>query len=174
MLLCAKSGNESESVRLTTRTNLAIRALMYCALNEGRIARSAVIAEACNASANHLAQVVNALNAKGYLNATRGRLGGVRLGCAAKDINVGEVFRLFEADVPFAECFAPEVNTCPLVPGCRLRKAIIAALDAFYSEMDRVTLEDLVGGNTCLEEIFGLGPADALPIAGCQKATAAG
>lgn len=159
-------------MRLTTRTNLAIRTLMYCALNDGQIARSAEIAKASNASVNHLAQVVNGLNAQGYLKATRGRSGGVRLGMEPKDINVGEVFRLFEADVPFAECFAPESNTCPLVPGCRLRAAIRRALDAFYHEMDKVSLEDLVGGNTCLEEIFGLGDSFAMPVPDCAKKSA--
>ncbi|MEJ1992971.1 MAG: Rrf2 family transcriptional regulator [Maritimibacter sp.] len=155
-------------MRLTTRTNLAVRALMYCALNEGQMARSAVIAESCNASINHLAQVVNALNSHGYLLATRGRQGGVKLGRDAKDINIGAIFRLFEADVPFAECYSPETNTCPLVAGCRLQTAIGVALDAFYAEMDRVTLEDLISGNTCLQEIFGLGDA-IMSVGGCKS-----
>ena len=141
-------------MRLTTRTNLAIRALMYCAINNGRIARSAQIAEAANSSANHLAQVVHVLHAHGYLHATRGRMGGVRLARAPEAINIGEVFQLFEADVPFTECAAPATNTCPLVPACRLRHAIHRALDAFYAEMAKVTLADLVAGNLPLEELF--------------------
>jgi len=150
-------------VRLTTRTNLAIRALMYCAVHRDETVRSAEIAEACNSSANHLAQVVNTLHAHGFVNATRGRLGGVRLARPARAINIGEVFRLFEADVPFTECFALETNTCPLVSACRLRSAIRRALDAFYREMDLVTLEDLVKGNYQLEEVFGIGDAAGEP-----------
>ena len=141
-------------MRLTTRTNLAIRALMYCGVHENETVRSAEIALACNSSANHLAQVINALNAHGFVTATRGRLGGVRLARAPRVINIGEVFRLFEADVPFTECFALETNTCPLVPACRLRSAIRRAVDAFYREMDLVTLDDLVKGNFKLEEVF--------------------
>jgi Rrf2 family nitric oxide-sensitive transcriptional repressor len=152
-------------VRLTTRTNLAIRVLMYCAVNDGKLSRSAEIAKACNSSANHLAQVVHHLHAHGYVHATRGRMGGVKLARAARTINIGEVFRLLEADVPFTECFALETNTCPLVRACRLRNAIRRALDAFYREMDLVTLEDLVKGNYLLEEIFAVG--DAVGAAGC-------
>lgn len=152
-------------MRLTTRTNLAIRALMYCAVHDDRITRSAEIAKACNSSANHLAQVVNTLHAHGYLNATRGRLGGVGLARSARSINIGEVFRLFEADVPFTECFQLETNTCPLVPACRLRSAIRRALDAFYHEMELVTLEDLVKGNIQLEEVFQV--ADSADAIGC-------
>ncbi len=152
-------------MRLTTRTNLAIRALMYCAVHDGKISRSAEIAKACNSSANHLAQVVNTLHAHGYLNATRGRLGGVGLARSARTINIGEVFRLFESEVPFTECFRLETNTCPLVSACRLRAAIRRALDAFYREMELVTLEDLVKGNIPLNELFQL--ADGGAPVGC-------
>lgn len=141
-------------MRLTTRTNLAIRALMYCAVHDGRLVRSAEIAEAVNSSANHLAQVVHHLNAHGFLHATRGRMGGVKLARTPRAINIGEVFRIFEADVPFTECADAEKNTCPLVRACRLRNAVGRALDAFYREMDLVTLEDLVKGNFLLEEMF--------------------
>ena len=152
-------------MRLTTRTNLAIRALMYCAVNDDGLSRSAEIAEASNSSANHLAQVVHLLNAHGFLHATRGRMGGVKLARAARAINIGEVFRIFEADVPFTECFALETNTCPLVRACRLRNAIRRALDAFYREMDLVTLEDLVKANYLLEEIFSV--TDVTEVVGC-------
>ncbi len=141
-------------MRLTTRTNLAIRALMYCAVHRARVTRSAEIARACNSSANHLAQVVHTLHANGFLHTTRGRLGGVSLARAPASINIGEVFRLFEADTPSAECFQPETNTCPLTPACRLQAAIGQALDAFYQALDGVTLEDLVGGNSALEALL--------------------
>ncbi|MCB1330295.1 MAG: Rrf2 family transcriptional regulator [Maritimibacter sp.] len=160
-------------MRLTTRTNLAIRALMYCAVHDGETSRSAEIAKACNSSANHLAQVVNTLHAHGFLHATRGRMGGVSLARPARSINIGEVFRLFEADVPFTECYQPETNTCPLVPACRLQGAIGRALDAFYREMERVTLEDLVKGNLPLEVLFSDDPAMA-PLEGAAPGAESG
>jgi len=157
-------------MRLTTRTNLAIRALMYCAVNDGQMSRSAEIAAASNASANHLAQIVHELHTHGFLVATRGRMGGVRLARPAEKINIGAVFRLFEADVPFTECASPETNTCPLVAACRLRGAIDRALDAFYAELDRVTLADLVAGNLPLETLFAMLPG-AAPAAAARPKT---
>lgn len=159
-------------MRLTTRTNLAIRALMYCAIHDGRLVRSAEIAEAANSSANHLAQVVHHLHAHGFVLATRGRMGGVKLARTARAINIGEVFRIFEADVPFTECAALDRNTCPIVPACRLRNAISRALDAFYREMDLVTLEDLVKGNYLLEELFSVGKS-SVPVVECPSDAAA-
>ena len=136
-------------------------------MGAGRISE---IAEACNSSANHLAQVVNTLHANGYLNATRGRMGGVSLARSASSINIGAVFRLFEADVPFTECSQLETNTCPLVSACRLKLAIRRALEAFYREMDLVTLEDLVVGNGQLEELFRMSDmTDALACPASQN-----
>lgn len=160
-------------MRLTIRTNLAIRALMYCAVHDGKTVRSAQIAEACNASANHLAQVVNALHVNGFVHAIRGRTGGVRLARPPRAVNIGEVFRLFEADVPFTECDVAETNTCPLVAACRLRDAIGRALGAFYREMDLVTLEDLIKGNVRLEDVFALDGAETAPLS-CATRVAAG
>ncbi|MDZ4134641.1 MAG: hypothetical protein U1D06_03475, partial [Paracoccaceae bacterium] len=46
-------------MRLTTRTNLAMRTLMFCAVNDGRIVRKHEVAEACNATENHLIPIAH-------------------------------------------------------------------------------------------------------------------
>lgn len=141
-------------MRLTTRTNLAMRTLMYCAVNNDRIVRKSEVAEACNASENHLAQVVNSLAQLGFIRTLRGRNGGLTLERNARHINVGDVFRALEAGLPFAECFAGKANTCPIAHTCRLREALLAALEAFYSSLDDVSLEDLVSGNDGLRRVL--------------------
>ena len=115
-------------MRLTTRTNLAARVLMFCAVNQGRIVRSAEIAECCNASLNHLLQVVSLLQENGFVETLRGRSGGLRLARPMEQISIGAVFRVFESGVPFAECFDAPSNTCPLTETCRLRNFIARAL----------------------------------------------
>jgi len=143
-------------VRLTVKTNLAMRVLMFCAVNTGRTVRKTEIAEACNASANHLGVIINQLGHGGFLETSRGRGGGLRLSRPPTEINVGEVFRLFEAGLPFAECFSAAENTCPIAPTCRLKVALKRALDAFYAELDMISLNELVDGNTGLEHLFDL------------------
>ena len=85
------------------------------------------------------------------------------LGLRPREISIGEVFRIFESSVPFAECFSGEDNTCPLTGNCRLRGFIGRAVEAFYHELDRVTLDDLVRGNCGLEAILQLAPQRPLP-----------
>ena len=140
---------------ITKRTNVAIRILMFCAVNPGRLVTKSDIAGPCNASENHLAQVINRLGQRGFLHTQRGRNGGLRLARAPGEIVIGDVFREFESEVPLAECFADLDNSCPLKAACRLRLAIRDAAEAFYGHLDGVTLDALVCDNAPLEAILG-------------------
>lgn len=160
-------------MRLTTKTNLAARVLMACAVNDGTTLRSAQIARTCNASPNHLLQVVNALQAQGFVETLRGRNGGLRLARPAARISMGAVFRVFEAGVPFAECFAPQTNTCPLAATCRLRGVVAHALEAFYATLDKVTLADLTEGNCGLAALLSV-PDRLRDLPSCNDKTPAG
>ena len=143
-------------MRLTVRTNLAMRALMFCAVNADRTVRKSDIAEACNSSENHLGVVINMLGQTGFIETARGRNGGIRLKVAPEALSVGQVFRVFEANVPFAECFAGSDNHCPLTASCRLRGQLSVALEAFYGALDQVTLADLVQDNSGLRTLLEL------------------
>jgi Rrf2 family transcriptional regulator, nitric oxide-sensitive transcriptional repressor len=136
---------------------------MFCAVNDGKVVRTSEIARTCNASLNHLLQVVAVLQDNGFIEALRGRAGGVRLARSMDRISIGQVFRALETTVPIAECFDPKSNTCPLLDACRLRSYISKALDAFYHELDMVTLMDLVKGNCELNLIMSIDhPRDTL------------
>lgn len=141
-------------MRLTTRTNLAMRALMFCAVNPDAVVRKSDIAAACNASNNHLGLVINLLGQGGFMETARGRHGGVRLARPASQISIGAVARFLETNVPFAECFDGDHNTCPLSDCCRLRGALSAALEAFYGTLDAISLDDLTRGNNGLRRLL--------------------
>ena len=143
-------------MRLTTRTDLALRTLMFCALNPDRIVRKHEVAERCNVSENHLAQVINGLAHKGFVTTLRGRNGGLTLARPKEDIGVGAVARAFEGGVPVAECFANSRTACPLAASCRLRTALARAVAAFYASLDDLTIADLVDGNDELLDVLTL------------------
>ncbi|MFY0309902.1 Rrf2 family transcriptional regulator [Leisingera sp. ANG59] len=134
-------------MRITKRTNIAVRLLMYCAAHEDRLVTKAEIAECCNISENHLAQVINQLSQLGYLATQRGRNGGMNLGKPAAEIRIGDVFRDVEGNLPMVECFADADNTCPLSDACRLKVALADAAQAFYASLDDISLESLVCDN---------------------------
>jgi Rrf2 family nitric oxide-sensitive transcriptional repressor len=141
-------------MRITKRTNIAVRLLMFCAANPGRLVTKSEIAGCCNISENHLAQVINQLSQLGYLRTQRGRNGGMALSVLPRDIRIGDVFRHVEGGLPIAECFADADNTCPLVSACRLKLALADAAQAFYAHLDDVTLEALVCDNVDLMQLL--------------------
>ncbi len=143
-------------MRVNIKTNLAMRVLMACAINRGRTLRKHDLVGTINASEGHMAVVVNELGRLGFLTTVRGRAGGFRLHLAPEEISVGKVFRLFEGNVPLAECFDQEADTCPLSSCCRLHTSLSRALEAFFVTLDPVTLADLVQGNAGLARILDL------------------
>ena len=66
-------------MRITKRTNIAIRVLMFCGANADRLVTKSEIAACCNTSESHLAQVINRLAQLGFLHTQRGRSGGITL-----------------------------------------------------------------------------------------------
>ncbi|CUH51916.1 transcriptional regulator, BadM/Rrf2 family [Shimia marina] len=150
----ARCIEEGSQMRITKRTNIAMRVLMFCAANRGRLVTKHEIAKACNASENHLAQVIHQLALMKVLKTHRGRNGGLELAHEPSEIQVGAIFREMEAPVPLAECFADVDDTCPLVSACRLRDALHDAAEAFYKKLDEVTLDTLTCNNQALLSIL--------------------
>ncbi|WP_298850466.1 Rrf2 family transcriptional regulator [uncultured Ruegeria sp.] len=141
-------------MRITKRTNIAVRLLMYCAAHPDRLVTKSEIAEVCNISENHLAQVINQLSQLNYLSTQRGRNGGMSLARPADQIRIGAVFRHVEGALPIAECFADADNTCPLTDACRLRLALQDAAEVFYASLDDVSLDALVCDNDPLLKLL--------------------
>lgn len=130
-------------MRVTRYTDYSLRVLMYVALKGEELSTIAEVAEAYDISKNHLMKVVNQLASKGYLLATRGKNGGMRLNLPAEDINVGELVRDTEQDLELVECFGAG-NQCVITPACELKKVLAEALEAFFSSLDQYTLADLL------------------------------
>jgi Rrf2 family transcriptional regulator, nitric oxide-sensitive transcriptional repressor len=131
-------------VRLTTYTDYALRVLMHAALKDGALVRIDEVAEDFGISRNHLSKVVHNLGAKGYLRTVQGRRGGFQLARTPAEITVGQVVRDFEPDFNLVECFEARVSQCRIQRSCVLAGELAAALQAFLSRLDEVSLSDLV------------------------------
>ena len=132
-------------MRLTTFTDYSLRVLIYLAVSGDRKATIAEIAHSYGISKNHLMKVVQGLSQKGYVDALRGKHGGLRLSRPPASINIGELVRAMEKDTAIAECFGSD-NRCALSPACSLQGFFAEALDAFFAVLDRYTLEDILQG----------------------------
>lgn len=136
-------------MRLTRFSDIGLRVLMYLAREVRQPA--VTVAETAlqfNVPHNHLVKVVGAMAKLGWIDAMRGRNGGIRLAVPAETLRIGAVLRALEGDSEAVDC---EKIGCRLAGDCLLRDALRAGVDAFYAAMDRYTLADLVHGNTGMQ-----------------------
>ena len=130
-------------MQLTKFSDYALRILMHLAAgDQQRSARE--IAHAQGLSFNHIAKISQWLAAEGYVEATRGRGGGMRLAVAPKDISVGGLLRKSEAGSPLVECLSDGGGCCALTPACGLLPYLAEAQEAFFAVLDDRSLADVM------------------------------
>jgi Rrf2 family nitric oxide-sensitive transcriptional repressor len=143
-------------VRLTTFSDYTLRVLIYLGVHDHQTATVGQIAAAYGISANHLMKVVHYLAQGGYIETTRGKGGGMRLGLAPEKINLGEVMRATEDNRKLVECFDRDASNCRIEPACVLRGVLGEALGAFFRSLDAYTLADLLVPKTRLAKMLVL------------------
>ncbi len=136
-----------DSVQLTQYTDYALRVLLYAAENSERLITVGEIANFHQISRNHLMKVASELVSLGYLEALRGRGGGLRLARQPKDIVLGKLIRQLEPNFFLAECFGPGKGGCVVSSDCRLKSALNEALQEFMKSLDRKTLATVLSDN---------------------------
>ncbi|MPW31847.1 Rrf2 family transcriptional regulator [Agarivorans sp. B2Z047] len=142
-------------MHITRYTDYSLRVLIYLAINNESFSTISDIATSYNISKNHLMKIVHQLNLKGYLIATRGRNGGLKLNNAPGDINVGALVRELEDKRNLIECFGNQ-NTCVITPSCQLKHIFAQAQEQFYRFLDSYTLQDLIGEKHKLGDILSI------------------
>lgn len=143
-------------MRLTRQTNYAIRILMYCAANDGRLSRIPEIAAAYTVSELFLFKILQPLVEHKLVETVRGRNGGVRLARPAAEITLFDVVRVTEENFAMAECFENDATECPLVDSCALNEALRKALGAFFEVLESYTIEDLAKARFSLRDRLGI------------------
>ncbi|MFC4523740.1 RrF2 family transcriptional regulator [Cupriavidus pinatubonensis] len=131
-------------MRLTEYTDYSLRVLLYVAVHRDALVTIQSIAETFGIPRNHLTKIVAHLSQLGFLKTVRGRSGGMTLGMAPQQINLGKVVRATEPDFRLVECFETEGNRCIITDACGLRHVLASALDAYLGVLDSYTLQDLI------------------------------
>lgn len=149
-------------MQLTMFSDLALRVLMYAQSAGNRLVTVDEIAGAYGISRAHLTKVVNALTRAGYLQAVRGRSGGLRLAMPADRISLGSVVRMTEPDFALVECFATG-NRCVITRCCRLQGVLEEALQAFLAVLDNRTLASIAPSEMDFRGAFALRRAGSAP-----------
>lgn len=134
-------------MRITQFSDIGLRVLIYLSKADSDRAPATIaeIASQFNIAVNHLVKVVGHMARLGWIQATRGRKGGIRLAVAPAALGIGSVLRELEGDAELIDCNARQ---CRLSQDCRLRSALDEGLKAFYDALDRYTVADMTAGGT--------------------------
>ena len=135
-------------MRLTRFSDIGLRVLIYLerAGERPHPVTVAEIGKQFDIPLNHLVKVVGQLAKLGWVQATRGRNGGLRLAADPATLTIGQVLRKLEGEEDeLVDC---EGTDCALKMDCQLRGMLRAGMRAFYEAMDRYTLARATAGNT--------------------------
>ena len=130
------------SMQLSLHTDYALRVLMTLAADDRHLSVDD-IARRFQISRNHLAKVVQRLQAEGLVETFRGRGGGMRLARPADTITVGEVVRGFENLDAFVSCFAAG-SGCVINGVCGLKPLLSEAIEEFLTKLDQRRISELI------------------------------
>ena len=128
-------------MHLTRHTDYALRLLIQLAGAEDHRASIAAVAQEQAISRTHLMKVANGLVRAGFLEASRGRGGGIRLARAPGEIGIAAVVRAMEPGCKLVSCVG-----CRLMVGCSLPAMLDEAMAAFHASLGQYTLADAVAG----------------------------
>jgi len=141
-------------MQITRYTDYGVRVLTYCALKRDALSTTQEIADRHGISGNHLVKVVQELSRLGYVEAVRGKGGGLRLARPPEAINLGALVRDLEG-MDLVECFEAG-NACRVTPACRLKGILGEALSAFIGVLSRYTLAEVVAAPNDMARLLDL------------------
>ncbi|MEJ2640098.1 MAG: Rrf2 family transcriptional regulator [Desulfosarcinaceae bacterium] len=101
------------------------------------------IAKRQSISVKYLEQLIIPLKKAGFITSVRGPKGGHLLSKPPASITTGEIVRVLEKETGLVQCLdSPEI--CERLEGCPTRNLWKRATQAFYDQLDGVTLANLV------------------------------
>jgi len=130
-------------MQLTRFSDISLRLLTYLAAAErlpSGVPTARAVAKAFNVPYTHMVKVVHLLAQAGWIVATKGKGGGLRLAQPAESVRIGKILRFTEPSGAVIDCFT---QPCPLRCDCLLKQALDEAYEGFFTFLDRYTLAEM-------------------------------
>ena len=134
------------TMKLSKQTDYAFRTLIFLAHLPAE--EQSTIQHICDyygISSNHISKVVMHLVRLGYVEATRGKGGGIRLSKPAEEIALVNVVSHFETTLKPINC---NEQPCRIISSCKLKGLLEKAVEAFLAVLAAYTLADLLDNET--------------------------
>ncbi len=128
---------------ISTKTQYALRALLYIARHSQQLCSSAEIASSENISAKYLENILTALKCGGILESERGKHGGYSLAKSMEKITMRSILELFEGPIEPVSCLSKNEH-CGFDCLCLPRKFWHGLKNSIEQYLDSCTLHDLL------------------------------
>ncbi len=132
-------------MKLGTKTRYSARAMVDLALNYengNRVVPAKEISTRQQVSRKYLEHLLASLHSAGLVRSVRGAQGGHTLTRPPEEINLREIYHVFEGVEGFVECTtSPEL--CDRIDGCVTREVWTQMYDACMEILESTTLGDL-------------------------------
>lgn len=136
-----------EDVKLSAFADVCLRTLMFLGSRRDQQVTTKDIAEQIGVPYNHVAKAIVELRNRGALDVARGRYGGSQITGTGLQLRVGTLMRDLDVREDVVDCVSDNGIPCPLLAACALRSALRRAREAFYAELDLLSVEDLTTGS---------------------------
>lgn len=144
-------------MKLSIYSDYAMRVMIHLAAKDESLTSIRQVATIYDISQNHLMKVVQDLAGAGFIEAIRGRGGGIRLAQPANQINLGAILRHTEKLTDLFVC-----DGCIIAPACGLPIVLRQATAAFVAVFDQYTLADVARRKSDLAALLSI-VTDAAP-----------
>ncbi|MDO9381642.1 MAG: Rrf2 family transcriptional regulator [Hyphomicrobiaceae bacterium] len=133
-------------MRLNKSTSHAIRILIDCTQAGEDLVKAAEISRRLDITPQNTFKIVHLLSRAGFIEAVRGRHGGVRLAKPASEIRIGHVVRAMESMAIEIEGDGAAKPSESKERAAGINQILDNALEAFISVLDQHTLQEMALG----------------------------
>lgn len=132
-------------LRLTTRIDYGVRALVRLAMGENTVMTAHEISEKEHVPIQFLEQIMVSLRRAGIVKSVRGPGGGYTLTKHPSDVSLLEVFKILEGPLALVKCLDPSgLLTCEHEAFCTVRVLFNRLQDKLEKMLSEISLSDLV------------------------------
>lgn len=132
-------------MRLTERTDIAVRILIHLSLLKGEKISIDDLVERYIGHRSQVVAAVQELRKAGMIASTPGRRGGIWINKDPSEIRLAEVVRMFETDFCLTRCFS-DPDACLLYHCCKFRDVLQESLAGFFEPLEKTTIADIIAG----------------------------
>lgn len=132
-------------MQLTKQTDYTFRILIYLASMQVSQTQIQCIADEFKLSKSPLMKIVNKLVNHGWVEAQRGKNGGIKLAVAPEKISLSDVVKLAEPNLEPVNCTEPP---CKIFKPCELKHILLQARENYLNYLNGYSLADLLNKKT--------------------------